>query len=283
MSSPVIHLGLRDGTISCRPAAGLVDVPGFSVRVDSRDHPDVLAEPGLEGREPFSRYVQARAAGDDRLVGSPRSSCAASVTAASWSARTARCAPGAAGRGPDRAHRLAGLGEHLDPRPAARGRCGSRGRRVAGGAAGGRGVGQGPLGTRPFVERLRHGRGRIAGGGAGLGPARRDPDPVHAAGNCSARAAASAISWRPPAAERDYWESTGFVPGIHLVTLKRRPSRPTPLCPARCWRHWSAPSAAGSPGACSPTPHRGLLHELTDSARLFGDDWMPYGTSATPR
>ena len=73
MSSPVVRLGLRDWDHLVPLASGGVEVPGCTVRIESREvTPDVLAEPGLDGGETsFSRYVQAVAAGDDRLVGLP--------------------------------------------------------------------------------------------------------------------------------------------------------------------------------------------------------------------
>ena len=53
--------------------SGQVQVPGYHVEIEARNvTPDVVAEPGLDGGETsFSRYVQARAAGDDQLVALP--------------------------------------------------------------------------------------------------------------------------------------------------------------------------------------------------------------------
>ncbi|MFE3829505.1 hypothetical protein [Streptomyces sp. NPDC059092] len=283
MSSPVIHLGLRDWDHLVPLASGLVDVAGFTVRVDSRDvTPDVLAEPGLDGGETsFSRYVQARAAGDDRLVGLPafimrgfRHRCV--LVRADSPVRTLAQLAGARigltgwpdsgntwtrallrGAGVD----LTGVEWRVGPLTAGE-------------------SGKDRLGSRPLpghVSVLAEGESLEEELAAGRLDAVLTPF-------MPAELFTSASRFRHllddhPAAERAYWETTGFVPGIHLVTLKKETVEAHPTLPAallaaleRSKLRWVARRRL----LTDTTPW--LLRELTESARLFGDDWMPYGT-----
>lgn len=286
MSGPVLRLALRDWDHLVPLVAGLVETPGLTLRIDSRETatPDVLAEPGLDGGETsFSRYVQARAAGDDRLVALPafvmrgfRHRC---VLVRSDSPRTALAELAGARVGltgwPDSGNtwtrallRAEGVGT-------------AGAEWLIGPSAGGE-SGKERLGDRPLpanVTVLPEGatlQGELAAG----------------------RLDAVLTPFMPPelftphsrfrhlltdhaAAERDYFEQHGFVPGIHLVTLRRevveaRPELPGLLLGAleQSKRHWIARRRA----LADTTPW--LLRELTDTARLFGDDWMPYGTDS---
>ncbi|MEE1801777.1 hypothetical protein PUR57_24310 [Streptomyces sp. JV176] len=283
MSSPVIHLGLRDWDHLVPLASGLVDVAGFTVRVDSRDvTPDVLAEPGLDGGETsFSRYVQARAAGDDRLVGLPafimrgfRHRCV--LVRADSPVRTLAQLAGArigltgwpdSGNTWTRAL-LRGAGVDLT---GVEWRVGP----LTAGESGKDRLGGGPLPSNVSV--LAEGDSLEEELAAGRLDAVLTPF-------MPAELFTSASRFRHllddhPAAERAYWETTGFVPGIHLVTLKKETVEAHPTLPAallaaleRSKLRWVARRRL----LTDTTPW--LLRELTESARVFGDDWMPYGT-----
>lgn len=82
-------------------------------------------------------------------------------------------------------------------------------------------------------------------------------------------------------AELDYFRQTGFVPGIHLLALKRSVVDRHPWLPAtledafeESKRVWLARRRM----LADTTPW--LLAELEASAEIFGPDWMPYGTAA---
>ncbi|GGO49769.1 hypothetical protein GCM10012287_27890 [Streptomyces daqingensis] len=283
MSRTAIRLALRDWDHLVPLAAGRVPTPGFDLRIDSRDvTPDVLAEPGLDGGETsFSRYVQARAAGDDRLVGLPafvmrgfRHRC---VLVRSDSPRTAL-------------GELAGARVGLTGWPDSGNTWTRALLRAEGVELAGVDWRVGPL---------------VAGesGKERLGP-RTPPSNVSVLGEgeslvdelAAGRLDAVLTPFMPPelftrdsrfrhlladhaAAERAYWEERGFVPGIHLVTLRRETVEAAPELPGvllaaleQSKRHWVARRRL----LADTTPW--LLRELTESAQLFGDDWMPYGT-----
>ncbi|MFC4493672.1 hypothetical protein ACFPA8_05925 [Streptomyces ovatisporus] len=283
MSRTALRLALRDWDHLVPLAAGRVGTPDFDLRIDSRDTtPDVLAEPGLDGGETsFSRYVQARAAGDDRLVGLPafvmrgfRHRC---VLVRSDSPRTALAELAGARVGltgwPDSGNtwtrsllraegvELAGVDWRVGP--------------LVPGESGKERLG--PRRPPPNVSVLHEGESLVDELAAG-------------------RLDAVLTPFMPPelftrdsrfrhlladhaAAERAYWEQHGFVPGIHLVTLRRETVDAAPELPGvllaaleKSKRHWVARRRL----LADTTPW--LLRELTESAQLFGDDWMPYGT-----
>ncbi|KIF78372.1 hypothetical protein QR77_40555 [Streptomyces sp. 150FB] len=283
MSSPVIRLGLRDWDHLVPLAAGAVKAPGFSLLVDSREvTPDVLSEPGLDGGETsFSRYVLARAAGDDRLVGLPafimrgfRHRC---VLVRSDSARTTLASLAGARVGltgwPDSGNTwtrallreagvdLTGIAWRVGPLTAGE-------------------TGKDRLGDRPLppnVSAMAEGESLVEELAAGRLDAAFTPFmPVEmfAPGSRFRHLIADY-----PAAERAYAHAHGFVPGIHLVTLRREVVEAHPELPATLLaaleaskRHWLRRRRF----LADTAPW--LLHELTRSAELFGDDWMPYGT-----
>ncbi|MFE2225594.1 substrate-binding domain-containing protein [Streptomyces kronopolitis] len=283
LSVPTVHLGLRDWDHLVPLMTGLVRVPGFEVRIEARDStPDVLAEPGLDGGETsFSRYVQARAAGDDRLVGLPafvmrgfRHRCAlvrtdsplrsfeqlagARVGLTGWpdSGNTwTRALIRAAGVD------LADVTWRVGP--------------LAAGETDKRRLGDRPLPAN--VSAMKAGEsltGELAAGRLDviltpfMPPEFFTPDSRF-----------RHLLDDHPAAERAYWSATGFVPGIHLVTLRKEVVEAHPELPAtllaaleQSKRHWLGRRRL----LTDTTPW--LLHSLTESATVFGDDWMPYGT-----
>lgn len=283
MSSPTIRLGLRDWDHLVPLMSGRVQVPGFRVEIDARDvTPDVLAEPGLDGGETsFSRYVRARAAGDDRLVGLPafvmrgfRHRCVlvradsplrsfgglagARVGLTGWpdSGNTwTRALIRAAGVD------LAGIEWRVGP--------------LATGE-----VGKERLGDRPLprhVSAMAEGESLVGELAAGRLDAILTPfmPPEFFTPDSRFRH----LLDDHPAAERAYWAATGFVPGIHLVTLKKEVVAAHPELPAALLagleaskRHWLERRRL----LADTTPW--LLHSLTESAEVFGADWMPYGT-----
>lgn len=283
MSTPVIRLGLRDWDHLVPLAAGRVETPGFTFRIDARDTtPDVLAEPGLDGGETsFSRYVQARAAGDDALVGVPafvmrgfRHRC---VLVRSDSPRTALgdLAGGRVGLTgwPDSGNTwtrallradgvdLAGVDWRVGP--------------LVAGESGKERLGSRPL--PPNVSALPEGQSLVEELAAGRLDAVLTPFMPSELFTRDSRF--RHLLADHAAAERAYWDTHGFVPGIHLVTLRREvvdahPELPSAVLGAleaskRLWVRRRRLLADTTPW---------LLRELTESALLFGDDWMPYGT-----
>ncbi|UBU16570.1 substrate-binding domain-containing protein [Nonomuraea gerenzanensis] len=261
---------------------GVVRPEGFELEIESRAvTPDVLSEPGLDGGETsFSRYVLGRASGDDRLVGLPvfvmrgfrhrcvlvrRDSALTSLdelkgarigltgwpdSGNTWTRALLRAA------GVD----LAGIEWTVGPLVAGE-------------------TGKDRVGPVPFPDNVT-----LTGDGLaeGLAGGRYDaimtpfmPEEFFTAG--------SRFRHLLPdhrAAEQDYYEQTGFVPGIHLITLKRDTVERHPWLPGavrelfeRSKRHWLARRRL----LADTTPW--LLADLTATARTFGRDWMPYGTA----
>ncbi|WP_222871526.1 hypothetical protein [Nonomuraea sp. PA05] len=261
---------------------GAVRPEGFELDLESRAvTPDVLSEPGIDGGETsFSRYVLGRAAGDDRLVGLPvfvmrgfRHRCVlvrrdsglttldelkgARIGLTGWpdSGNTWTRALLRA-EGVD----LTGIDWTVGPLVAGE-------------------TGKDRVGPVPFPDNVS-----LTGDGLaeGLADGRYDaimtpfmPEEFFTPG--------SRFRHLLPdhrAAERAYYKRTGFVPGIHIVTLKRETVERDPGLPAavlelflRSKRHWLARRRL----LTDTTPW--LLADLTDTARTFGQDWMPYGAA----
>lgn len=261
---------------------GAVRPEGFELDIDSRAvTPDVLQEPGLDGGETsFSRYVLGRASGDDRLVGLPvfvmrgfRHRC---VLVRSDSELTSLEELKGARIGltgwPDSGNTwtralLREAGVDLV------GITWTVGPLVAGE------TGKDRTGPVPFPDNVS-----LTGDGLaeGLADGHYDaimtpfmPEEFFTPGS----------RFRPllpdhRAAERAYYERTGFVPGIHLVTLKRESVERHPWLPQavtelfeRSKRHWVLRRRL----LADTTPW--LLAELADTAETFGRDWMPYGAA----
>jgi 4,5-dihydroxyphthalate decarboxylase len=81
--------------------------------------------------------------------------------------------------------------------------------------------------------------------------------------------------------EADYFMNTQFVPGIHLVTLRRDLCEAHPWLPdavvraleqsKQQWWHERARYADTTPW---------MLQDFQRTSATFGDDWMPYGVEA---
>ncbi|WP_207757261.1 substrate-binding domain-containing protein [Nonomuraea cypriaca] len=263
-------------------ATGNVRPEGFELDLESRAvTPDVLAEPGLDGGETsFSRYVLGRAMGDDRLVGLPvfvmrgfRHRC---VLVRRDSELTSL-------------EELKGARVGLTGWPDSGNTWTRALLRAAGVDLGGVTWTVGPLvagetgkdrtGPLPFPENVS-----LTGDGLaeGLAAGRYDAimTPFMPAEFFTGESRFRHLLPDHRAAELAYYRRTGFVPGIHLVTLKRESFERHPWLPRavqdlfeRSKRHWLARRRL----LADTTPW--LLDDLTSTARTFGEDWMPYGTA----
>lgn len=262
---------------------GTVEVPGLDLKLEQRDHtPDRMQEPALDASETsFSRYVQGIARGDDRWVGLPvfvmrgfRHRCflvredspldslsqlrGTSIGVTGWPdsgntwARSLLRRAGVAledvrwtiaplSEGPQAPSRVSG---ELPPN-----------------------VHVGSSGTS-LLELLRRGDLDVV-------VAPFVPDLTEGNG-VQLRHLLSYVD-----AERDYYRQTGFVPGIHLVTMRRE------LCVEQPWLPRSVVRALDeSKGQwqrerrkyADATPW--MLEDLDRTAGTFGEDWMPYGVAA---
>ncbi|WP_019547351.1 hypothetical protein [Streptomyces sulphureus] len=285
MPPPEIRLGLRDWDHLVPLRSGAVATPGFRLTLDAREvTPDVLSESGLDGGETsFSRYVQARAAGDDRLVGLPafimrgfRHRC---VLVRRDSPLTALDQLSGARIGltgwPDSGNTwtralLRRVGVDLT------GITWRVGELTAGEA------GKDRMGSRPVPDNVSAlGEGETLQGELAAGRLDAVLTPFMPDEMFTAESRFRQLLHDHRAAERAYYAATGFVPGIHLVTLKREVVEahlqlPEVLLDAleRSKRHWVRRRRL----LADTTPW--LLGELLDSGRTFGEDWMPYGTAA---
>ncbi|GAA3732013.1 hypothetical protein [Streptomyces tremellae] len=288
MPQPPVRLALRDWDHVTPLLTGAVRAPGLDLAIESRAvTPDVLEEPGLDGGETsFSRYALARAGGDDRLVGLPvfvmrgfRHRCVLVRGDSPYTAleQLAGARVGLTGW-PDSGNTwtrallrragvdLAGIDWRVGPL-------------VAGES------GKDRVGTRPLpanVSVLADGeslREELAAGRLDAVFTPFLPDEMFTSGSRFRQ-----LLPDHRAAERAYFEETGFVPGIHLVTLRRETVRERPWLPGAVLdaldaakRHWTARRRL----LADTTPW--LLDELLDSAARFGADWMPYGTAENAR
>ncbi|GAA4612389.1 ABC transporter substrate-binding protein [Actinoallomurus liliacearum] len=285
MSVPRIRLALRDWDHLVPLVTGRVRSRDFELEIESRAvTPDVLAEPELDGGETsFSRYALGRGGGDDRLVGLPV-----------FVMRGFR-------------HRCVLVrrdSELTSPKDLAEARIGLTGwpdsgntwtralLRSAGVDLGGIAWTVGPLvagetgkdrvGPRPLPPNVE-----VAGDGEslveGLADGRFDaiftpfmPDELFGPGSRFRH-----LYDDHRGAELDYFRQTGFVPGIHLLAVKRTvvdrylwlPSALEELFTEskRLWTERRRMLTDTAPW---------LLAELEASAEIFGPDWMPYGRAA---
>ena len=76
--------------------------------------------------------------------------------------------------------------------------------------------------------------------------------------------------------------SNGFVPGIHLVTLKREVVERHPLLPQAVQELFERVQAALAGAAAAADRHHPVAARRAeqDAQEVFGADWMPYGTAA---
>ncbi|MGA8113154.1 MAG: hypothetical protein WCA46_05795 [Actinocatenispora sp.] len=276
-------------TLAARPWSHLVplalrevETPGLDLRVTRRSvTPDLLAEPGLDAAETsFSRYVRSRAAGDDRTVAIP---------AFVMRAFRHRCILVRRDSPYDAVEQLAGLRIGLTGWPDS-GNVWTRGvLRHAGVALADVEWAVGPLTPdAPVTDRL-----------GGVVPADNvrviEPGGSLVTGLLSGTLDAIMTPFMPPgfhqpdsplrpllvdypAAEMQYLRQVGYIPGIHLVTVRRevavrRPGILTDLMAAlrqsrNTW--W-----AGQRKLADTTPW--ALADIHRTERHVGADWMPYG------
>jgi 4,5-dihydroxyphthalate decarboxylase len=82
-------------------------------------------------------------------------------------------------------------------------------------------------------------------------------------------------------AEISYYGEVGYVPGIHLVTVRRESVAARPGLPAELTRSLEASTRAWTRQRvklADTTPW--LLAEIETTAATTGLDWMPYGVAA---
>ncbi|MFG1685841.1 hypothetical protein ACGFNP_37155 [Nonomuraea sp. NPDC049269] len=283
MTKPRIRLGLRDWDHLVPVATGTLTSEAFDLDLDSRAMtPDVLSEPELDGGETsFSRYVLGRAQGDDRLVGLPvfvmrgfRHRCVlvrrdselrefaelkgARVGLTGWpdSGNTwTRALLRAAGVDLTGIEWTVGAVDAPEP-------------------------GKDRVGGAKLPDNVSVTDGSLA---EELAAGRLDAimTPFMPAGFFTPESRFRHLLADHPAAELDYFHRNGFIPGIHLVTLKRELVERHPELPGavqelfeRSKRHWLARRRL----LTDTTPW--LLADLSRTQEVFGEDWMPYGTAA---
>jgi 4,5-dihydroxyphthalate decarboxylase len=282
-----VRLAVRDWDHLVPVFTGQVRSQGVRLDVQPRAvTPDVLDEPGLAGGETsFSRYVRGLVAGDDRLVGLPvfvmrgfRHRCVLVRKVSDFRSPADL-------NGLDKAR--IGLTGWPDS-----GNTWTRAVLRAGGLnLDGVDWWIGPLTT------AEPGKDRVGGGPL--------PDNVRvmAAGESLAGSLASGAldavltPFMPPgffrpesplrhlypdfrAAELVYFAETGWVPGIHLITLKRTAVARDPRLPAAVLATFTRSKAVWLDRRrmlADTTPW--VLAELESSASIFGADWMPYGVA----
>ncbi|MGQ4511707.1 hypothetical protein [Streptomyces sp. DW26H14] len=288
MRQPDIRLALRDWDHVTPLLTGAVPTPGWDLSLEARDvTPDVLAEPAVDGGETsFSRYALARAAGDDRLVGLPvfvmrgfRHRCVLVRTDSPYTALEDLDGARVGLTGwPDSGNTwtrallraagvdLTGVDWRVGP--------------LVAGEHGKDRVGSRPLPANVSVladgESLQE---ELAAGRLDAVFTPFLPDEMF-----TARSRFRQLLHDHRGAEQAYFATTGFVPGIHLVALKRETVRAHPWLPGAVLdalegakRHWTARRRL----LADTTPW--LLDELLDATARFGADWMPYGTAANAR
>ncbi|SPT64592.1 Uncharacterised protein [Actinomadura madurae] len=280
---PRIRLAVRDWDHVVPLLTGRARARGAALEIETRDiTPDVLAEPGLHGGETsFSRYALGRAGGDDRLVGlpvflmrgfrqrcvlvrrdspltSPRELAGATIGLTGW---------------PDSGNtwtRALLRAEGVDL-SAVQWRIGP----LTTGE-----TGKDRVGPRPLPGNARVAETALVDG---LADGTFDAifTPFMPPEMFTARGRFRHLYGDYRGAEAAYFGRTGFVPGIHLLALKREVVDEHPWLPEslqdafeeskRMWLERRRLLADTTPW---------LLDELERQARIFGPDWMPYGTAA---
>lgn len=266
----------------------LREVGGPPVEVQRRVvTPDLLAEPALDAAETsFSRYARARAAGDDRLVGIP---------AFVMRGFRHRCILVRADSDLTEPRQLAGARIGLTGWPDSGNTWTRAILRRAGVDLEGIAWTVGPLtADAPPTDRLGdvepqpHVRVAAAGESLVTGLLAGDFDaimtPFMPRGFHTRDAGLRPLFPDYRAAEVEYHQEVGYLPGIHLLTVRRevvaqRPQVLAELAEAvasskRVWWSQARKLADASPWA---------LAEVDLTERLFGPDWMPYGLTANRR
>ncbi|MFI6787439.1 hypothetical protein ACIBG4_08925 [Nonomuraea sp. NPDC050383] len=283
MTKPLIRLALRDWDHLVPVVTGAVRPRAFELALESRDStPDVLAEPELDGGETsFSRYVLGRARGDDRLVGLPvfvmrgfRQRCVlvrrdsdAGDLADLKGARVGLTGWPDSGNTWTRAL-LREVGVDLG------------GITWTVGAVDAPEPGKDRVGQGALPDNVGVTDGSLA---EDLAAGRIDAlmTPFMPRGFFTPQSRFRHLLADHPAAELDYYRRHGFVPGIHLVTIRSEVVRRHPWLPEAVQelfeeskRHWVARRRL----LADTTPW--LLAGLSRTSEVFGEDWMPYGAGA---
>lgn len=285
MSDPSIRLAVRDWDHVVPLLLGDVQPEGVDLTLETRpETPSVLAEAALDGGETsLSRYTLARAAGDDRLVGLPvflmrgfRQRCVM-VRADSPLTSLAELSGSRVGLTgwPDSGNtwtralvREAGV-DLADVEW------------VVGSMTSGV-VDPDRLGRGPLPANIRaSASGRPLWDDLARGALDAIMTPFMPPGHFEADAPIRHLMPDYRADEHRYFERYGFVPGIHLLTLKRatvdaHPWLPQALVTAfeRSKRTWWQRRQM----LLDTTPWQ--LADLELTAAVFGADWMPYGVAA---
>ena len=282
-----VRLAVRDWDHLVPVFTGHVRSQGAPLDVQARAvTPDVLDEPGLAGGETsFSRYVRGLAAGDDRLIGLP---------VFVMRGFRHRCVL---------VRKASDFGSPADLNSLDKARIGLTGWPDSGSTwtraalrAGGLDLDRVEWSVGPLTT-AEPGKDRVGGG------PRPDNVRVMAAGESLTDSLASGAldavltPFMPPgffrpespfrhlypdfrAAELAYFAETGWVPGIHLITLKRTAVARQAELPAAVLATFTRSKAvwlARRRMLADTTPW--MLAELENSASVFGADWMPYGVA----
>jgi 4,5-dihydroxyphthalate decarboxylase len=283
VTKPRIRLALRDWDHLVPVATGAVRPEAFELDLQSRAiTPDVLSEPELDGGETsFSRYVLGRAKGDDRLVGLPvfvmrgfRHRCV--LVRQDSEARELADLKGA---------RVGLTGWPDSGNTWTRALVRAAGVDLTGiewtvGAVDAPEPGKDRVGSARLPDNVT-----VTDGSLAELLAAKELDaimtPFMPAGFFTPDSRFRHLLDDHPAAELDYYRRNGFIPGIHLVTLKREVVERHPWLPLAVQelfdaskRHWLARRRL----LTDTTPW--LLADLSRTARIFGEDWMPYGKDA---
>lgn len=285
MSDPSIRLAVRDWDHVVPLLLGDVKPDGADLQLEARAvTPSVLAEPAVQGGETsLSRYALSRAAGDDRLVGLP---------VFLMRGFRQRCIMVAADSDLTSIAQLRGLRVGLTGWPDS-GNTWTRALvREAGvdladidwvvGSMTDGLVDPDRLGSGPLPPNVRPSTsGRPLGEDLTSGVLDAIMTPFMPPGHFDGGAPIRHLLPGYRAEEHRYFERYGFVPGIHLLTLKREvvdahPELPQALVTAfeqskHLW--WQRRQMLAD-----TTPW--LLADLELTATVFGADWMPYGLAA---
>jgi 4,5-dihydroxyphthalate decarboxylase len=284
-----VRLAVRDWDHLVPLFTGQVRNRGVPLDVQAREvTPEVLQEPGLAGGETsFSRYVRGLAAGDDRLVGLPV------FVMRGFRHRCVLVRADSDLRSPADLNRLDKTRIGLTGWPDS-GNTWTRAALRADGLDLDRVEWQ----VGPLTAADQPGKDRV-----GSGPLPANVRVMAAAESLVDGLASGALDavltpFMPPgffrpdspfrhlypdfrAAEQAYFADTGFVPGIHLIALKRTVVARRPDLPAAALATFARSKAVwlGRRRMLADTTPW-MLAELETSARTFGADWMPYGVTA---
>jgi 4,5-dihydroxyphthalate decarboxylase len=285
MSSPPLVLATRDWDHVVPLRTGEVTSARAQLRLLVRAvTPNVVDEPELDGGEiSFSRYVLGMLAGDDRLVGTP---------VFVMRGFRQRCALVREGSGLRELTQLSGCRVGLTGWPDSGNTWTRAAIRSAGadldsitwlvGDLTGGVVDPHRLGSEPLPANVE-----VLPGGTSLTAALRAGDldailtPFMPPGFFAGDSGLRHLLGDHRRAEREWFRRTGYVPGIHIVALRRERVRRHPWLPdevielfERSKQSWWSRRRH----LADTTPW--LLADLEDAAATFGGDWMPYGLPA---